>query len=196
MPISDATVMLVDDEPSILELYENFLEDAAGILTASSGEEALQEIGNEVDVVILDRRMPNQSGDEVLEKIRDRGYECPVILATAISPGENITSLRYNEYLEKPVSRDELRTVVAQALQLSNMDIIHQEYFALMDKLLALENELSLDGIYHDPEYQKILESVQDLRDQINGDGMELESQIANRLCEKWPDARHDPWLA
>ncbi len=66
-------VLVVDDESMVAQMYRDWLEDAGfQVEVANGGEEALRQIDEEVDVVILDRRMPMLSGDEVLEAIRSQ----------------------------------------------------------------------------------------------------------------------------
>lgn len=196
MSIADATILIADDEESLVTVYKEFLAEANEVITAIDGEEALDRIDDGVDLVILDRRMPGLSGDEVLEELRERGYNCPIIMVTAVAPDGEITSMRFNEYVQKPVNQEELLSVVDQVLQLSERDVILQEYFSQMDKLLALENELNLEGLYEDEEYQRVLAHVESLREEIDDPTSQLEVDIAQRLQNKWPNAKRDPWLA
>jgi CheY-like chemotaxis protein len=69
-------VLVVDDDEDLAETCEYWLE--AGqyeARVANSGEEALKVVDETVDVVLLDRRMPTLSGDEVLAELRDRGFD-------------------------------------------------------------------------------------------------------------------------
>ncbi len=66
-------VLVVDDESMVAQMYRDWLEDAGfQVEVANGGEEALRKIDEKIDVVILDRRMPLLSGDEVLEAIRSQ----------------------------------------------------------------------------------------------------------------------------
>lgn len=196
MSISEATIMIVDDEESLVRVYKRFLEHANDVITAVDGERALELLDESVDLVILDRRMPGMSGDEVLEELRERGYNCPVVMVTAVAPDEDITSMRFNEYVQKPITQEDLLEVVDQVLQLSQRDVLLQEYFSQMDKLLALENELKLEGLYEDEEYREVLDRVEVLREELDDPSSQLESDIAARLRDKWPNASRDPWIA
>lgn len=69
-------VLVVDDENMVAQMYRDWLDDAGfQVEVANGGEEALRKIDEEVDVVVLDRRMPLLSGDEVLESIRSDDLE-------------------------------------------------------------------------------------------------------------------------
>lgn len=67
------TVLAVDDEPDLAELYRVYLDATYDVRIATGGEEALSMMDESVDVVLLDRRMPEMSGHEVLEAIRGKG---------------------------------------------------------------------------------------------------------------------------
>jgi len=112
-------VLLIDDEPDIRELYAAHLKQEYRVLTASSGDVSLEVIRDEIDVILSDRHMSGTSGDELLERLRDHDIDTPVILVSAIDPGEN-SELPCQAYLTKPVSGAELRRhVAAQTTQAS-----------------------------------------------------------------------------
>jgi len=120
-----ARVMIVDDHPntaSMLARVLKKLEIPTEVLTANSGEEALQSIGeNPLDVLITDFIMPGMSGLELIEKLkRDDREPGHVILMTAYDiPGLVMTTrqLKVQDYLVKPVDPDKIRSIVDKALK-------------------------------------------------------------------------------
>jgi DNA-binding response OmpR family regulator len=82
--VSTATVLVVDDEPEIVDLLRDFLEAAGfAVAAASRGEDALAVMAHEaVDCVLLDVMMPGMSGFETLRQIRERS-EAPVLFLSA-----------------------------------------------------------------------------------------------------------------
>ena len=103
-PGSDtATVLVVDDEEEVADVYALRLRNEYDTRVAYGGEDALETIDVDVDVVLLDRRMPDIPGDEVLEQIREKGYDCRIIMLTAVDPGLDIVEMPFDEYLCKPV---------------------------------------------------------------------------------------------
>ena len=82
-------VALVDDQTLVRQGIRSLLElsgDIGVVVEAADGDEAVRAIeGTEVDVVLLDVRMPRRSGVEVLRELRDRGREVPAILLTTFS---------------------------------------------------------------------------------------------------------------
>lgn len=110
---SDTTVLFVDDEPELLEIYELVCGSEYTVLTATSGEEALGAFGPHVDVAFFDRRMPDMSGDEVIRALRERGYQTPVAIISAVDP-ETEPSVDHETYLTKPIAGEELLETIAR----------------------------------------------------------------------------------
>jgi CheY-like chemotaxis protein len=104
----------VDDEVETADLFTEMLRDDYAVRTAYSGEEALGMMNSDVSVVLLDRRMPGMSGDEVLQTIRARDFDCRVVMVTALEPDIGILELPFDEYLVKTVMRDEIRDAVSR----------------------------------------------------------------------------------
>lgn len=78
-------ILVVDDEEGLRLLYKEELEDeGAEVVVAASGEEALEKLdGNEIDLVLLDIKMPGMDGVEVLRRVKEKYQDLPVILCTA-----------------------------------------------------------------------------------------------------------------
>ena len=133
-----ATVLIVDDERNVADLYATWVEMEADYQTrvVYDGEAALEALaeaagdhdeGDEalttrVDAVLLDRRMPGMAGDEVLATLRDRGYEVPVAMVTAVKPEDAPLEADYQKYLTKPVMRDDVGRVVRSLVEYDPVD--------------------------------------------------------------------------
>lgn len=143
------TVLIVEDERPLADLYAVWLTETYSVRIANDGEAALERLTDDVAVVLLDRRMPRSSGDEVLEKIRERGYDCRVAMVSGIDPDFDIIEMEVDEYLTKPVSKSVLRETVDRLLERATCDRRLLEYFALESKRAALVAEkvhVDLDG--------------------------------------------------
>jgi signal transduction histidine kinase/DNA-binding response OmpR family regulator/putative methionine-R-sulfoxide reductase with GAF domain len=119
-----ARVLIVDDHPNTAEMLARVirkLETPVEVLTASSGEDALQQLGDGVaDIVITDFMMPGMSGLELIEKLQEGRKPAHTILMTAYdTPGLSITVRRLDiqDYLVKPVDPERIRDIVANALK-------------------------------------------------------------------------------
>lgn len=110
-------VLVVDDEPRLADLFAAWLADDCSVSTAYDGEQALERIDDSIDLLLLDRRMPGLSGDEVLERVRDDGYEGWIVMVTAIELDLEIMGEGYDEYLVKPISKRQLTDLVTEVSQ-------------------------------------------------------------------------------
>lgn len=144
-----ARVLVVDDEPAVSDLYATWLAEDHDVETVTDGDLALSLLDDSYDVAFLDRRMPGLSGDELLETIAERGVDCRVVMVTAVDPGFDLVDMPIDDYLVKPVSRDELVDSVAEMLVRDAYDARMREYFALASKKAAIESgrrPAELDG--------------------------------------------------
>lgn len=161
------TVLIADDEPGLADGHAARLPEY-DVRTAYDGTEALEALTEDVDVVLLDRRMPGLSGDEVLEHIRERGLGCRVAMLTGVEPDVDIISMGFDEYLTKPISRTELREAIERMRQRSTYDAKLQEYFALASKRATLETEHSPEELADEPEFQRLCDRLETTRKQLD----------------------------
>jgi len=141
----EPTVLIVDDEEDLAELYAHYLEDDYETRVALTSGEALVELTPAVDLMLLDRRLPGMSGDELLSHTEDWEVDCQVILVTAVDLDTDIIEMPFDGYLTKPISRDELRTAVEQAFLVDRYEELLLEYYTLRKKYAALDAEVPDD---------------------------------------------------
>jgi diguanylate cyclase (GGDEF)-like protein/PAS domain S-box-containing protein len=115
-------LLLVDDEPRLLSsLYELLRPFNYNMVTASTGAEALAELGKvRFDLILLDLRLPDMSGHQVMDFINERGIDGDVIVMSGeVGIDAAIGALKRGayDYLRKPYSREELLKTVGNALQ-------------------------------------------------------------------------------
>src|SRR5216117_428470 len=114
-------ILVVDDDPGVRESFRLILEDHYDVLDVPDGPQALETVGaSQVDLVLLDIRLPEMDGIEVLERIKtiDDGVE--VILVTAVKTVRTAVAamkLGAFDYLTKPFEEDELLQLVRRALE-------------------------------------------------------------------------------
>ena len=130
-------ILIVDDERNILKVIATTLKgNGYDVDTALSSEEAIEKFGQRRhDLVITDLKLPGGTGTDLLQHIKSREPDIPVIMITAFGTIENAVDAMkkgaYN-YLTKPVNPDELISVVKEAL----------EKYALKRENISLKNEL------------------------------------------------------
>jgi DNA-binding NtrC family response regulator len=141
MLLDGSTILVADDEPSIRELLRDILEaEGATIRLAASGSEALAalEQSDEPDLAILDVRMPPPDGLAVLQELRTRGSNVPVLIITAQdSSTMTIDAMQRGayDYLAKPFDTNEIVLTVQRAL----------EHRRLTRRVYALEQQVTRD---------------------------------------------------
>src|SRR5450755_2991834 len=115
-------ILLVDDEPGMLRYIRTLLEvDDYSVQTASTGEEALQQVekGLQPDLVLLDLLMPGIDGLQTLEQLRKIHSSLKVVMLSCVSDTRKVVQairLGAQDYLTKPFQKVELDAVIDQCL--------------------------------------------------------------------------------
>lgn len=137
---SDTTVLIVEDEADLADTYSVWLrQDDYDVETAYGGDEALATLEPRIDVVVLDRRMPNIPGDAVLRKARERDGSYQVSMLTAVEPDENVLDLPFDEYVTKPIDRSTMIDTIECLARRQTLDEELQDLFRLASKHSALQ---------------------------------------------------------
>ncbi len=169
MTMSEAgTVLVVDDETLLADLFASWLEDEWDVRVAYDGESALDEIDDSVSVVLLDRRMPGLSGDEVLDRIRDSGHDCRIVMVTAVDPDFDIVEMGFDDYIVKPISKEDLQATVTRVADRHEYDADLQELYSLASKKALLEAEKSERDLQESEEYAKLNARFNELRQRVD----------------------------
>ena len=103
-------LLIVDDEPGIVDMMKSYFESRYEVLTAYNGDEAIQKASKSPDLILLDINMPGMDGLEVCQKIREY-ITCPILFLTArIASADKINGFRVgaDDYIVKPFDLDEL----------------------------------------------------------------------------------------
>ena len=115
-----AKILIVDDEEHIRYLYsEELSESGYEVITADSGYRLLERIEDEKpDLVVLDIKMVGYDGLDLLQDIRNKFYELPVVLCTAYDTFKrDMKSIAADFYVIKSFDLTELKSKVAMALE-------------------------------------------------------------------------------
>ena len=112
-------VLFIEDEPALRISYERFFRPRFDMTFASSGSEAMARLeGTPPDVVVLDMRLPDTDGVDLLRRLRALLPDLPVIITTAyvsVEPQLRVLDLRHSGYLVKPFDLEELGTAIDRA---------------------------------------------------------------------------------
>ena len=129
--MEDAKILVVDDEPDILEFLKYNLEkEGFDVDVAYNGMEGLEKIkANPPDAIVLDVMMPEKDGYEVCAELKkdDRLCEIAILMLTAVA--DHVTSTRYShfdgmsmeadDYLAKPASAEEITDSIKSLLNMT-----------------------------------------------------------------------------
>ncbi|PSP83450.1 hypothetical protein BRC83_06900 [Halobacteriales archaeon QS_1_68_17] len=178
--VESPVVLVVDDNEAIANTYTAFLSEKFAVRTAYSGPEALDLLDESVEVVLLDRRMPELSGDAVLETIEERDLNCRIVMLTAVDPDFDIVEMGIDAYLVKPIERGELNDLVDEMLERSAYDDEFREFLALASKKAAIEAEMGSEALAESDEYERINRRLAERREEIGGDLADLESEFVH----------------
>ncbi len=189
--ISSAKILVVDDEESIRQTFEIFLNSAGYqfVKTVTSFEEAIEALARTIyDLIICDIVLIGPSGTELLRKIRETGVKCPIVMVTGFPHLESAAeSVRHGafDYISKPINKETLLRFTKQALQ----------HWHLENKAARLQRE--------NEKYRRYLETIfRSVSDAIITVDTDMHIVQLNETAEQWlrergaegvPDLNHLP---
>ena len=131
------TILIVDDDVGVRESFEAVLAKDYELLVATQGAEALRILGTQdVNLVLLDIRMPGMNGIEVLRRIRELNEQADVVVITAVKSLKTaVESIKLGacDYITKPVDLHEILALIKRVV----------EKQALMKEVLYLRSEVA-----------------------------------------------------
>ena len=151
MEIGEMTILIVDDEKSILDVMRSYLSTRGySTLTATSGEEAADILDEKtVDLVLTDIKMPGISGVDLLKIVKEKDASIPVIITTGfptIDTAIEALKLGAYDYLTKPFHLEEIAEKIKRALQTKKLEAEN----ALFSKLVSLHEVTKVLSSTHD----------------------------------------------
>ena len=190
------TILVVEDDTSVTKLYVQFLEPDYTVLTAETAKEGIETLrestvraeddttpeseakhkaqtGTEaksettVDAVLLDRRLPDAPGEEVLDFIEENALDCRVAMVTGVEPDFDIVGMGFDLYIVKPVTRSELLEAVETLFVRSEYGGLLREAASLASKRALLESEKSDQALTASREYSTLLDRMSELDDEL-----------------------------
>ncbi len=201
-PASDMMLklLIVDDEPSVLYSLQRTLQsENLQLLTASTGRRAVALLEEErPDVVLLDVRLPDMSGLETFDLLRQIDPRLLVIFMTAYSSAETAIQAMQRgafEYLLKPVEVAQLREIVQRALETSRL----RQVPAVVDQAEFLGENVDLI-VGQSPRMQEVYKAIgrvapQDVTVLIQGESGTGKELVARSIFH-YSRRAHRPFLA
>jgi DNA-binding response OmpR family regulator len=176
--MSDDTILVVEDDPTVTHLYNQFLEPEYTVVTTTTAAEAIdvlhgesapegEELPDSVDAVLLDRRLPDEPGETVLEVIEEEDLDCRVAMVTGVEPDFDIVNMGFDLYILKPVEHDELMDAVDTLFVRSEYGGLLREAASLASKRALLEANKSDEELDASEEYSDLLNRMEELDDEL-----------------------------
>jgi signal transduction histidine kinase len=134
-----ASILVVDDDSSVLKATTNLLESYGyQVFSSSNVNDAVDSLQtNDIDVVVTDIVMPHISGIKLLQKVHDTAHDIPVILITAyLDPEKMIEAIKFGafDFIIKPMNIDLFIHSIEKALNYKRMQQIEEDYKHLLEE--------------------------------------------------------------
>jgi PAS domain S-box-containing protein len=168
-----AGVLVVEDDQALADLYSEWLAGSYDVKTAYNGTEALEQLDETVDVVLLDRMMPGPSGRDILAAIREDEIDPRVAMVSAVTPDFDVVQMGFDAYLEKPVEVTTLHETVERMLTRAEYDEKLQELFSLIERQETLEAVKKAEVLENSEEYRSLTDRLETVQ-------IEVESLLAD----------------
>lgn len=177
-------VVIVEDETELASLYEVWLQDDYATRIAHDAETAYELFDESMDVVLLDRMLPDGTGDELLEHVRDAEYDCGVAMVSAVEPGFDIVHMGIDDYVPKPTSREELQAAVDRLLAQSEYREGVGRLYSLVKKKSLIEAHHSAAQLEASDEYDELLAEIERFDEELVSKCLEMsEYQLHSELA-------------
>jgi len=194
----DPVVLVVEDDPETVEQYRDWLSEY-NVRHAPNGERALASIDDSVDVVVLDRALPDMTGAEVLREIREGDIDVRVVIATTMEADFDVIHMGFDAYVRTPVEREAFLDTVEEVLERAALRHQLREYYSLMSRKGALEADKPVEELQEREEYVELLDRIEAAEaavDETTGD-MASESEFVGavrEVADEHDEEKLDEW--
>ena len=183
-------VLVVDDEESVRNLLQRILEGAGyQVTTAANGKEALYKVSlGETELVLLDIKMPEMSGIEVLSKLTANSPDTCAIMVTSVAETETAVEamkLGAYDYILKPFDRDDVLQKVLEAIERWKRQLQEKYRYLELQKSITEKTQLMQE------QFVELMNSLarenqllHELAGRQAGGGKELLSKLPKELQE------------
>ena len=180
---TDATVLLIEADSEAVAEYADWLEGYA-VRTAVDGERALDALDGDVDVVLLDGDLADPPAGELLGRIRARRPDCQIGLLSGVSVGDDVLRLDIDEYVPRPLNRDELCETVARLVDHGAVEGTVETYLSLVARRRRIEARRDDAELATDERYRELTGEIAARRRQIDTLLAEIDDPVAGAASD------------
>ncbi|GAA5481352.1 response regulator [Haloferula sargassicola] len=193
---SQSRILVVDDEPTLRLGFAYALTNPRMLATtASNGAEALEMLARgKFDAIVLDLRMPEVDGLSVIETMRKRGDDTPVVLCSAyITVHSAVTAIHHRvvDFLMKPVKPAELRAAVQAVTEAGSGPLDRALALARAGRLEQAVSSLAAShpaGGTRDASWLRMLTAMRDYPGELERIEFELSESVLGQLAHRSDD--------
>lgn len=188
-----AVVLVVEDEESLLDVYVRWLSGRYEVRSATSAAAAEEAYDSSVDVVLLDRELPETSGGELLSAFRNWPGQSRIAMVTGVEPDYDIVDMAFDEYLTKPVTSQELTDAVARLLRRDEVAAMTRRLFSLTRKRSILQSSKPANELAENEEFARLERDISRLKRGIDGSLKRIDSDEMVLLVREFELEANEP---
>ncbi len=171
---SPPRVLVVEDDADLAALYASILRPTYTVRTAHSGDEAVDALDFEPDVVFLDRDLSDTSGEALIDVLQAERVDARIAMVTDETPDFDIIELGIDDYLAKPVVHSALHETVQRLLTLEALDDTKCELSSKRIKRNLLEVEKPAADLAEHAGFRRLQREIAALEREVS----RLESEL------------------
>lgn len=174
-------VLIVDDDPRQVELLSSWLSAEYDVVTATDGNAAREALDESIDVAILDRHLPDTTGEKIVENARQAGISPPTGFLSSADVSVSATELPADLLLSKPTTRDRVLEAVNTLYRMNELSALGRKVRAREHRLRFVREEHG-PAVETAPAYERADATLDDLQEEWQN---ELEDRDAWRSLEE-----------
>lgn len=174
-------VLIVDDDPRQVELLSSWLSAEYDVVTATDGKAAREALDGTIDVAILDRHLPDTTGQKIIENARQAGISPPTGFLSSADVSVSATELPADLLLSKPATRERMLEAVNTLYRMNELSTLGRRVRAREHRLRFVREEHG-PAVETAPAYERADATLDDLQEEWQN---ELEDRDAWRSLEE-----------
>lgn len=159
-------VLIVENDRGAAEEYAEWL-DGYEVRIATDADAAIEQFDAAVDVVLLDRDLSDVSSAELLGRLRGRATDCQIAMLSGNNPDVDLFQLDIDEYVPRPISREELRSTVDRLNDRNEIEGLLDTYLTLVARKRGLEDRKEPHELEDDQYYRETIGELAGRRQQL-----------------------------